>query len=280
MTSNLVPTPRTDRNGKTVIRHMRPEQQSATSKQIPGVTLTSSPVDIRKIKRDVYWVLQSNYKHGVADSSDIKNVRNWVDNSSEAQLAEIAVALEVVNSSEDSSDPAMLREARVVRSILSSTLSYNGPTGHAHGLMAARSAFCSEWSTSHEADMRTALPVYLGLNCDGHGNKLPAERLLKPKEMTAALRYSYELITARTFPIRNTPFNEVMVSKPSSGFRETANFSMVQYGDPKLLTLVAENADRVTDLIDLSQNHETFDPERLAVLMGYEGPKALGTGSL
>lgn len=279
MTNNLVPTPRTDRNGKTVIRHMRPEQQNAPQKAFPGVSLTTGQDTLGSVKSELLWVLSTNYKHGYHDTAVVKDVVRWVNNSTDQQLAELVAALKTVTTAETSFVPAVVREANVIRSILSSTLNDQVHHRHAHGMLAARAAFCSESATLEKTDMRIALPVYLGLVCNMHGKDLPEEEILEPQKLQAALRYAYETINARVSYDSTKVFTEIYV-QAESGHRTTVSYSFVQYRDKKLLKLLTENVDRVDDIISLTRSHQTFDPTRLSVLMNYDGPQPLGSGAL
>lgn len=282
MNSNLVPTPRTDRNGKTVIRHMKTAKE-ASKTVLPVPAVTPQPVvTVRQVRRELYDFLDNNTRNGYADSSDYRVLDRWLSHSTDDQLIKLSAAINFVNDNTDSSDAAVLREAKVIRMGLQDTLNNSALTRHAHGFLAARSAFCSDRSVTSESPLMSALPHYLGLCCDNNGSALPEEQLPSSEQLHATLRYAYE-VTAAIMHHGNKaefPVNEIGAMAQGEREGETSTYEILPYKDKSLLEMVSTHADRVEEIIALSLEAQTTDPARIAALLDHDGHSTLSSGAL
>jgi hypothetical protein len=240
------------------------------------------PVPFHQVRQDLYKLLKSNSMNGYPDSSDHRLVDRWLNHSSDEEITELSVAIDIVNSSETSNDPAVFREADVIRYIISETLNNGAHMPHAHGFLSVRSAFCSDRAISTKPPLTAALPLYLGIGCDFKGNPLPEYARLSPENFHAVLRYIYEFATSVLFQggQGKLPVKEIYVTAQGGHANETSTHFILQINDEELIALITAHRENVDALINLSLGSDTADPVRLAVLMNYEGHATLSSGAL
>lgn len=284
MTRNLVPTPRTDRNGRTVIRHIRDDTTAATTRQLlPAAALPETPPSIRQVKRELFNFLDDNTRSGYPDSSDYTLLEQWLEVSTGDQLSELLTAIHTVRDSKNSSDPVLLREAEVIRAIMHDTLNNKAHMVHTHDMLRFRSSFSDARFDLPKSSLKIILGVYVGNRCDMHGKPLPERELPTPEGFSASLRYSFEMMIACLYHGHDKqaiPVTEIYLTAEGKGPSGRATYSIFPYRDQELAYLISENPDRVENLIDLSLANKTSEPDRLLALMDYDGHATLSSGAL
>lgn len=282
--SNLVPTPRTDRNGRTVIRHMRPEDAATPARQaLPVATLPAGPLDVRQVKRELFNFLDDNTRNGYSDSSDYTVLEQWLDVSTGEQLLGLVTAIQTVRESKTSDDPALLREAKVIRTIMHDTLNNKAHLLHTHDMLRFRSSFSDCRFELTKSSLGIMLGVYVGNRCDMHGKPLPERELPTPEGFAASLRYSFEMMSACLYnghARQALPVTEIFITLEGKRPNEKMTYSIFPYRDDSLADLISDYPERVEDLIDFSLGNNTSDSDRLSALMEYDGHTTLSSGAL
>jgi hypothetical protein len=235
------------------------------------------------VKRELFSFLDDNTRSGYPDSSDYTILEQWLDVSTGDQLSELLIAIQVVRDSKTSSDPALLREAEVIRSIMHDTLNNKAHLIHTHDMLRFRSSFSDCRFGLTKSSLGIMLGVYIGNRCDMHGNPLPGRELSDPEGFAAALRYSFEMMSACLYhghARQALPVNEIFLTLEGKRPNEKMTYSIFPYRDQTLAYLISDYPERVEDLIDLSLGNNTSDYDRLSVLMDYDGHATLSSGAL
>jgi hypothetical protein len=235
------------------------------------------------VKRELFSFLDDNTRHGYSDSSEYTLIEQWLDVSTGDQISELLAAIHVVRDSKDSSDPALRREAEVIRTIMHDTLNHKHHMIHTHDMLRFRTSFSSSRFDLTKSPLKIMLGVYLGNRCDMQGKPLSERELPAPEGFAAALRYSFEMMSACLYhgnAREALPVNEIFITAAGKRPNETNTYSIFPYREQGLSHLVSENPDRVEDLIDLSLANNTSDHDRLIALMDYDGHSTLSSGAL
>lgn len=154
---------------------------------------------MRQVKKELFDFLRDNTREGYPDNSRLANVEEWLRVSTGKQLMDMLDALDVVKESRTSNDPSVLREARVIRSIMQTTLNVEQHTVHAHDMLSFRSAFSASRATIDIGTLALIFGVYAGNRCDMHGKPLREKDLPSREGFSALLRYSFEVLEACIF---------------------------------------------------------------------------------
>lgn len=233
-------------------------------------------VDRAAARRDLRSFLEHGATGGYPHESVVQALNEWLDASTDEEVREFSRALEIVREGHTSTDPSVTREAKVITDIFHENFDIRDHLSKVHGMLSVRSAFCSEWAIANKSNTIFLRPLYLGFLGDEYGSPfVPDYRDLSMEQIAAALRYAYEM----TFQAPSRmPVREIYVERqtPQGDIR----LPLLVYKDPKMVELIAENADRVDKLIKMARSYETNDVDRLAALLEYDGPSSLGSGYL
>jgi hypothetical protein len=268
--SHLIPEQRTDRNGNTSTRWVKPSSAEAMAQlgvpapSLPELTFTEKLVESISTK--------------IADYTGERRAKGimtrWVGGADKRQLRAIQESL-VILESEDR-DPAVVREQKVIKSILHSLARGSMVEDEVViEMLTLRSAFCSARSMRDDAPVwNSELKSYIyGLRREV---PLPLDSKGMAKKITAAVQFAYE-VTTRCPGEKFTPTEPVEEYAGVTSVKVTAK----RYVDANLLELVLEQSDRVDEMIDLAISQRTTEPAVLRSLMDNpDGAKPLAGGWL
>jgi hypothetical protein len=198
----------------------------------------------------------------------------WVGGANKRQLAAIQGSLDVLY--EDDNDPAVLREQRIIKSMLHSLARGSMVEDEVViEMLTLRSAFCSDRSVRDDAPAwNSELKSYIyGLRREV---PLPLDSNGMVKKIAAAVQFAYE-VTTRCPGEKFTPTEPVEEYAGVTSVKVTAK----RYVDANLLEMVLEESDRVEEMIELAISQRTTDPAVLRGLMDNpDGAKPLASGWL
>lgn len=273
---NLTPSVISDKNGKVTTVHKREVKSTASSmSKVPAPALGHNKepkVTMVARVRGINHVI-STVKGGV---TVIKaKTERFLASSTPEQLAILDEAIAGFESATE-------HERRVLSTILEPLIERKWKTGAIHEALAHRVAFASAWAVSNIPNRHiTGLePFIYGARKQGDDfkTKLDCTDESVVSEQTALLRFAYELKERAPFggflPVSS---KQVEVDYDDTG---TVYAAVYSYEDDELRNLIAENADRVDDLIEFSVTQQTSDPHRLRALLEHEGHSSLTYGLL
>lgn len=278
--NNLIPTPRTDKNGHTVIRHMKPVAASSTSSVLPAVSLpvpAASKAELLSAMMEVFGVSASS------SSSQFFSVQieGWLDSSTPEQLADLGVVIEELGPLDgldgDTDDPAVKRNRVVIRGIMNETIQNRTNRIHTHDLLAMRSAFCSDYARLHQLPLGQGFSHFLGL-ISKDGYILPPSERATNEELISGIRFAYELGVRLSDGSAMPTKSSAVESIDDRGDAKALYAS--EYKSRELLELVMRNGDRVGELIDLAETRKSCDPSLLKELLNSDTHRAMNPGWL
>lgn len=203
---------------------------------------------------------------------DGDNTTSFVNRSTVKQLTALVAALDITERSTSDETPSLQWEAKVIHTLLSTTLNRRSTIAFTHSLLAARSALCGNRNDGNNELIRWALPLYRGFLVNQHGKPLPNEELLTPEQITAAMRYVFGVFGSGGS--KDSPTNELFLgSGPHM-------YNILRYANADLLHLIKANPDRVDAIIDMVISENTDDPSRLQALLDSNSHNALISGAL
>jgi len=262
--SNLIPTQRTDKNGRTVIRHMRPVSSAAANASgFPAPSVTSKQTMKERVAAiDAFF---RKHRRMVVPSK----ARAFLSDSTPEELERLNMVLE-------SHDDMPEREKFIVHEAMRSLSTPRETTEFVHELLALRSAFCGEWSVRNSPSIKGLTDfVYgtresLGASLEEFGSlRFKEEQELR--EAVAVTRFTYEM--DRRFPRQDfRPAEHAYIRSTGTGY--------LQHKDPALVELLREHCDRVEELIEFAAEHRTCDVQALRAYLEHEGAKSLSSGYL
>lgn len=262
--SNLIPTPRTDKNGNTVIRHMRPVSAPAASgAAIPPVALPKSAGKrTAKLRMEEIAAI---FRNPLVASKTRKLLS--------ASTPEELDTLDTVLREYDGMTPL---EQKVVKKALRPLTVGRGDTEHVHEILALRSAFCGPWAEENDPAV-TGIEDYIYGVRDAFGVSLYHRYSMKFRseqelnEAVAVTRYLFEM--DRRHPRQS--FRPADMTYLSG-----INISYLKFKDPALVALLREYPDRVEDLIEFSGEQQTSGVHALRAYLEHEGASSLSGGYL
>lgn len=264
---HLIPEQRTDKNGDTRTRWVKPTSVAKESGRMPAPQAQPQKPAITNADR-IETILSSIQTFGKEKAS--AKLDSLLSLATPKQLAVVDEALaELTN--EDTGLAARRKKyvaARIIRISLDETTSIAG-----HDMFRYREAFSSHWAQNHRPSMSDAERIMLGLR----GFELPFDDDASIPNVVACIRYAYEI--KAQFPGASfLPVSKNIFQLRINGVR---GFNEVDvYTDPKLANLIWDNPERVDDLIAFAAARETSDPQRLEEMLSLEGSKALAEGLL
>ena len=270
--SHLIPEQRTDRNGRTSTRWVKPATNTtslplkAPAPVLPGPGIITEWTVSSRISR-IEEITGVSRKHNILE--------RWIENANKRELGVIDSALEVFD--KDDSDAAVAREQKVIKSILHSLARGSSTEDEVVlEMLALREAFCSEWSQENDPQIMNAeLKSYIyGLR----GSKpLPLDKDDKwVIGLTAAIRFAYE-VNARCPEQDFLPTVEADSSIGFSSVRTTRR----EFVTPDLANLAYQESAKTTELIELAITNRTNDAAVLrSLLENPDGAKPLANGWL
>ena len=261
--NSLVPTPRTDKNGLTVIRHMRPQSTPALRTALPPVTLSKDAAKrTTKLRMEE---LSAIMKTPLIASK----TRKLLSGSTSEELDRLDTVLREYHGMSP-------REQKVVHKALRPLTVDRKDTDHVHEILALRSAFCGPWAEETNPSV-TGIEEYiygvrdaLGVSIY-HRDSMKFNSEQELKEAVAVTRYLFEM--DRRFPRQSfRPADQTYLSSIDIGY--------LKFKDPVLVTLLREYPDRVEDLIEFSGVHQTSEAHRLRAYLEHDGASSLSGGYL
>lgn len=267
--SHLTPELRTDRNGVTSTRWVKPSSSEAMAQLgVPAPALSALTHTEKLVKN-----ISDRITEHTGKPRSPETMAKWVGNANKRQLSAIQESLDVLEISDG--DPAQKREQRVILSILESL--GNDPIGDevVMEMLMIRKAYCGERSIKHFAiETNRELKSYVyGIRSDA---PLPLDSAGMISRITAAVRFAYEVNTTcsneRFNPTETYDVRASILAKPVTEKR---------YRNADLLELVMEKHEQVDAMIELVTTYRTSDPATLRGLMDNpDGAKPLVSGWL
>lgn len=262
--SNLIPTQRTDKNGRTVIRHMKPVASHASNMSRVPAPAVGKPRTAKERLKDIEAFLHKG-RRGIIPSM----ARRWLADSVPEELDRLDSVLSEY-------DEMPEREQFVVREAMNTLSNPRANTEFIHESLALRSAFCGEWSVENQpafsnlSDYIMGLRESFGLSLEHHVSlRFRDEQELR--EAISVTRFTYEM--DRRFP------RQAFRPAEHAYVRNTGD-SYLQHKDPALVALLREHHDRVGEMIEFSAEHFTCDAQALRAHLEHDGPSAVSSGYL
>ena len=268
--SHLTPELRTDRNGKTSTRWIKPSSAEAMASLGVPAPVLREPTYTQKLTSS--RISKINEFMGQARMRAV--MERWVGSMNDSELSILDDTLEVCESR--SLDRAVVREQEVIKGIFYSLARGSSEEDRVVlEMLAIRKAFCSEWSQREQPTLRnTELKSYVyGMRARGG---FPLEGDYWVRGITATVRFAYEL-TAR-FP--NADFLPTEKTNDYAGFSGMKT-DYRKYKSPELANLIFNHPEDTGYLIELAAEHQTNDPHILRGLIeNPEGAAPLSKGWL
>lgn len=246
--SNLIPTPRTDKNGRTVTRHMKPHSQSAGSHstKIPPVGMNGAgrSVLIASVTTLLTKAIRTNFPEGVA-INDVRRAAPALASYSDATLARIQ------------QHPWTFQSARTLT--LSATKEWDETT--VNDYMAAAVALNLTEGHSISVMHTDSWHLYDELHPANNVGEYPAERL----SQIVALYHVTEHMEEEGLE----PY----------GYGERSHEVESYYlNDDKLreFLLNPEEPYKRDDIVDIITTHNTYDVARIKTMLNHSVPALRG----
>lgn len=243
---------------------------------LPVITLPSEKDSIEHLLSSVLEVF------GFEPETQTSNyftqqMERWLESSTPEQLSDLSDIIEILGPldglDEDTDDPGVIHERGVIRDIMNATLVDGGRRAYAHDMLAVRSALHSNYTLSAERMM----PFFIGaISKDGH--VLAPEKRLPVEQLVSVTRFAHE-VTDRLRSIDNNPISSTYVyGIDASG--EKTSIHAAEYRSQELFDLVATNADRVDELIEIAVNRKSCDPSMLQEILRDDYHPSMSSGVL
>lgn len=265
--SNLVPTPRVDKNGVTVVRHVKPGTTSASKLPvIPQVNVPTIQTKQRTMRQRTEGITELRQYGDRRPRMLPSKIGKWLSGSRTDELERLD---EVIDGYREM--PA--QELHIIKSALSPLAIVGESTEFIHEMLALRRSFCGEWASENNVSVSKADDYIMGLRESfGAPIRKPLQfhdaRTLKEAE--AVMRFTFEL--DRRFPRE--------AFRPAEHAYIEGGISYLRHREPALVALLREYPERADDLLEFAVEHRTSDPQLLRAHVEHDGPLAVSTGYL
>lgn len=259
--ANLVPEVRVDKNGKSVVRHVRSDSASPTGgmKSVPAPRVGNKKQSVDGIFSEV---------------SDLMSVLN-LEAPAKKRITKIIEKtdpqdIHIVRDALTGFESASAREQEFIRRALYLAI----PDGTLCEKLSLRSSFSGDWSRDSPPPMVNMNTCIYAVREMLNGDDEKPLELNNPEYMKKAHALT-EFIFESRHHFAETEHPLVFQVTKGKSKRDTLRFVSSDF-----VGLVLDHRDRVRELLTLVQDRKTSNPDLLRELMEREGPSAVSSGYL